>query len=193
MENKIMTESLSEVLTYTKLRDIPKEDDGINVYIRAIAHVKKADNSENYAVIFKDKDGKDYAKKDFGHLSPIKQVIKIYPYDFLQARFLDVCKTNTKEERIQHIKSWNYKNNIRGKDYESMSIDELDDILVNIAIVRQYAAEKTMEESQKTIEDAAEKVARRRQILDEAEKALKNRTITIHEPLKRGRKKKEEK
>lgn len=189
MENKIMMESLSDVLTYTRLRSLPKEDDGVNVYIRAIAHVKKSDNSENYAILFKDKDGKDYTKKDFGRLSPIKQIVKVYPYDFLQAKYLDVCKT--KEERMQHIQSWNNENNIKGKDYESMSDDELDDILINIAIARQYEAEKTMEESQKTMEEAEEKVARRRQILDEAEKALKNRTITVHEPLKRGRKKKE--
>ena len=195
MENKRMLESLSEALTFTKLRDLPKEDDGINVYIRAIAHVRKADSSENYAILFKNKNGEDYAIKDFGRLSPIKQIVKVYPYDFLQMRFLDVCQTDTKEERLGYIEKWNkYNKRTSSVDYTKMSVEELDDVLVNIAIERQYEYERSAEDIERSTKESEEKVAKNRQLINEAKKALKDRTITVHENIndnKRGRKRKE--
>ena len=78
-------ETLTAVLQFTGCTELPaalKEDD---IYVRAIAKVKKANNHETMCVIVNDCTGKPIIKKDFGSISMIKEIVEIYPLSVLES------------------------------------------------------------------------------------------------------------
>lgn len=78
-------ETLTAVLQFTGCTELPaalKEDD---IYVRAIAKVKKANNHETMCVIVNDGTGKPIIKKDFGSISMIKEIVEIYPLSVLES------------------------------------------------------------------------------------------------------------
>lgn len=78
-------ETLTAVLQFTGCTELPavlKEGD---IYVRAIAKVKKANNHETMCVIVNDGTGKPIIKKDFGSISMIKEIVEIYPLSVLES------------------------------------------------------------------------------------------------------------
>ena len=78
-------ETLTAVLQFTgctELQAALKEGD---IYVRAIAKVKKANNHETMCVIVNDGTGKPIIKKDFGSISMIKEIVEIYPLSVLES------------------------------------------------------------------------------------------------------------
>lgn len=81
----IEKETLTAVLQFTGCTELPvalKEGD---IYVRAIAKVKKANNHETMCVIVNDGTGKPIIKKDFGSISMIKEIVEIYPLSVLES------------------------------------------------------------------------------------------------------------
>lgn len=118
--------SLTSVLRYTRLRELPQEDNGKNVWIMAIVRVRKSDGSTNYAVADKDADGKMRIMKDFGSVCSIFSIDNIYPFAYLGVEYMPVFKTQKKEERIE----WLNKNAER-RDYTGFTLKELDKMILN--------------------------------------------------------------
>ena len=78
-------ETVTAVLQFTGCTELPavlKEGD---IYVRAIAKVKKANNHETMCVIVNDGTGNPIIKKDFGSISMIKEIVEIYPLSVLES------------------------------------------------------------------------------------------------------------
>lgn len=128
MRKDIEKESLMQCLSWCALRELPQKYDGKNVYIKAVAKVKKADGSVGYMAIQKDKNGVDKYIKDFGSVSVIREIMEIYPYLYLDAQYMPKFKTQKKEERIAML------SRLYNKNFDNMSLKELDREVLNHAI-----------------------------------------------------------
>ena len=78
-------ETLTEVLQFTGCTELPAAIKEGDIYVRAIAKVKKANNHETMCVIVNDGTGKPIIKKDFGSISMIKEIVEIYPLSVLES------------------------------------------------------------------------------------------------------------
>lgn len=133
----ILDESLVDILSYCAVRDLPKEDDGENVWIKAIALVAKSDGSKNYAAVEKDENGNNKIVLDTGKMASIVKIEAIYPYLFLDANYLPSFKRNTKEDRIKWLKY----NGVE-KDLSKLTLDELNREILLVAMMKNLHALK---------------------------------------------------
>lgn len=78
-------ETLTAVLQFTGCTALPATLKESDIYVRAIAKVKKANNHETMCVIVNDGTGKPIIKKDFGSISMIKEIVEIYPLSVLES------------------------------------------------------------------------------------------------------------
>ena len=78
-------ETLTAVLQFTGFTELPAALKEGDIYVRAIAKVKKANNHETMCVIVNDGTGKPIIKKDFGSISMIKEIVEIYPLSVLES------------------------------------------------------------------------------------------------------------
>ena len=78
-------ETLTAVLQFTGCTELPAALKEGDIYVRAIAKVKKANNHETMCVIVNDGTGKPIIKKDFGSISMIKEIVEIYPLSVLES------------------------------------------------------------------------------------------------------------
>lgn len=78
-------ETLTEVLQFTGCTELPAALKEGDIYVRAIAKVKKANNHETMCVIVNDGTGNPIIKKDFGSISMIKEIVEIYPLSVLES------------------------------------------------------------------------------------------------------------
>ena len=78
-------ETLTAVLQFTGCTELPDALKEGDIYVRAIAKVKKANNHETMCVIVNDGTGNPIIKKDFGSISMIKEIVEIYPLSVLES------------------------------------------------------------------------------------------------------------
>ena len=78
-------ETLTAVLQFTGCTELPSALKEGDIYVRAIAKVKKANNHETMCVIVNDGEGHPIIKKDFGSISMIKEIVEIYPLSVLES------------------------------------------------------------------------------------------------------------
>ena len=78
-------ETLTAVLQFIGCTELPAALKEGDIYVRAIAKVKKANNHETMCVIVNDGTGKPIIKKDFGSISMIKEIVEIYPLSVLES------------------------------------------------------------------------------------------------------------
>lgn len=138
MNNKNKEKSLIECLKWCQVPALPEVDDKENIWIKAIALVKKEDGTESYVAMTKDKELKDKMIKDFGTVSMIHEIIEVYPYSYLSAAYMPEFKTRKKEERINYLLA--HDNTLQG--LEELSLKQLDKMVVNIAIKNQIFYEQ---------------------------------------------------
>ena len=81
----IEKETITAVLQFTGCTELPAALKDGDIYVRAIAKVKKANNHETMCVIVNDGTGKPIIKKDFGSISMIKEIVEIYPLSVLES------------------------------------------------------------------------------------------------------------
>lgn len=140
MKNKTKEQSLIECLKWCDVARLPEVDDKKNIWIKAIALVQKADGSESYVAMTKDKDLKNKLVKDFGSVSLVQNIKEIYPYSYLSAAFMPGFKTRKKEERINYLLA--HDKSLQGLD--ELSLKELDKMVVYIAIKKQIFNEQNL-------------------------------------------------
>lgn len=134
MKKNIKELSLLDCLKWAGVPRLPEVDDKENIWIRAIALVQKADGSQSYVVMGRDDVLEHTYIKDFGNISLIREVLSIHPYDFLVEANMPMFKTKKREERIEWLKKF-----IKDKDFESMSLKELDKRVAALAMKSQLA------------------------------------------------------
>ena len=78
-------ETLTAELQFTSCTEQPAALKEGDIYVRAIAKVKKANNHETMCVIVNDGEGNPIIKKDFGSISMIKEILEIYPLSVLES------------------------------------------------------------------------------------------------------------
>lgn len=78
-------ETITAVLQFTGCTELPAALKEGDIYVRAIAKVKKANNHETMCVIVNDGTGNPIIKKDFGSISMIKEIVEIYPLSVLES------------------------------------------------------------------------------------------------------------
>lgn len=124
--------NLYAALNWASLAELPPEYDGENIYIDSLALVSKRDGTKSYVAMTKDDNGNDKIIKDFGTVSQIVKVEKIYPYIYLDSSFLPNFESNRKEPRIKWLSYLE-----PDRDWESMSVKELNHEILMRAIRKQ--------------------------------------------------------
>lgn len=84
----IEKQTIVDVLNYLKYPELPAPLKKNDVWVTAIAKVKKANNHETMCIVENDGEGNPIIKKDFGSLSVIISVIEIYPLTLLDANMM---------------------------------------------------------------------------------------------------------
>jgi hypothetical protein len=72
------------------------------VWVKAIGLVRKLNGIKNYVLLEQNDEGKAVIKKDFGALAQILEIEEIYPYEFLERRFLP--RLTSDEDTIKFLK-----------------------------------------------------------------------------------------
>lgn len=130
-------ESLISALSYFMLRELPEKDNGENVWIKALALVKKKDGSESYVYMVKDANNlENVIAKDFGSSSAIFEIVECYPFSFLKSSYVPTFKTQKKEDRIKYLSRYD-----KNKDYSEMTLKELDKEVLRVGIEKQLKEE----------------------------------------------------
>jgi hypothetical protein len=129
---KTLDKTLVDALSWAGVKSLPEANNGENFYIKALALVAKRDGTLSYVALRKGRDGKDTIVKDFGSVSQISEIKEVYPYMYLDASFVPEFTTKKKEERIKWLSMTE-----PGKDYEAMSLRELNLEVLNVAMQKQ--------------------------------------------------------
>ena len=137
MEYKGEEKSLVSAIAYCSLRELPEKDNGEDIWVEALAKVKKADGTQNFVYVRKNKDGENVIAKDFGSISIIREIIEYYPFNYLKPKFIPTFKANKKEDRLYYLQKIN-----KDKDFSKMTVKELDKEILKVAINNQLNHEK---------------------------------------------------
>ena len=127
-------QSLLECLTWCSLKELPKEDDGKDIYIAAGSKVKKADTTVSYAAVKRDTDGTDKIIKDFGTCAVIREVLGKYPYKFLNAEYMPKLKDFSRKSMVKFLARTMQKT---ADDFDGITDKELYNIIVSKAMEKQ--------------------------------------------------------
>lgn len=98
------TETLSEALSFARLKDLPKKfNPGLGLtWILAIALIKKKNLMNAYAIVEQRADGLIQYKKTFGRLSPIDGLISIHPYMYVDEEALGMAMKANRRTIAMH-------------------------------------------------------------------------------------------
>ena len=130
---KIKELSLMKCLSDCGVRELPEEDKGELVWVKAIGLVAKRDTTHSYVSLVRGEDGEPRIVKDFGTISSIVGIESIHPYEYLSSRFMPKFKNDTrKDERVAWLSA--YEPSI---DWGEMTIKELDKAVLNRAVRNQ--------------------------------------------------------
>lgn len=132
LNTKMAQESLSECFNISGVKYLGDELKTSDIWVEAIALVKKNDMSYNYALVVYDY-GKPKIVRDFGSLSKIEKIESIYPYSFLNSNYLP--SVNSREEMEGCIKSKSVE------ELKNMSIEDVAITFVGDAVI-QYLHDK---------------------------------------------------
>lgn len=138
MTKDVKNESLIKALSHFLLKDLPSVDDGENIWIKALALVRKCDGSESYVYVVKDSVTlQNRIAKDFGGVAQISEIIEFYPFSFLKSGYVPTFNGKKKEERVKYLMTYDNR-----KDYSEMTLKELDREIIRVGIEKQLNDER---------------------------------------------------
>lgn len=108
MIKNIKEKTLVEALSFCGVRELPEEFKGKEVWIKAIGLVSKVDGSQSYVYLERGELGASNIKKDFGTLSPIVKIDKIYPYLYLSEDEVPKFSKENKGEKTSWLVARGY-------------------------------------------------------------------------------------
>ena len=113
MIKNIKERTLVEALSFCGVRELPEELKGKEVWIKAIGLVSKVDGSQSYVYLERGELGASNIKKDFGTLSPIVKIDKIYPYLYLSEDEVPKFSKEDKGEKTSWLVARGYNDEER--------------------------------------------------------------------------------
>lgn len=119
------TETLSEALSFARVRELPKKFNpelGLT-WILAIALIKKKNLMNAYAIVEQRADGLIEYKKTFGRLSPIDGLISIHPYMYVDEEALGMATKANRRTIAMHYPG--YADEIIDSDDEKFKVYQL--------------------------------------------------------------------
>lgn len=137
--NNIKEVSLKKALETASLRDLPlpwKESKGF--WIDAVLLVRKQTLDTNYVLATRDGRGVIHYVQDFGRMSQIIGVLGIYPYLYLDNKFVDIDDEKAKRRAIIDYFPEGCPREVREKAYSLEDGPELDVLLRDAAIHLQH-------------------------------------------------------
>ena len=108
MIKNIKERTLVEALSFCGVRELPEEFKGKEVWIKAIGLVSKVDGGQSYVYLERGELGASNIKKDFGTLSPIVKIDKIYPYLYLSEDEVPKFSKENKGEKTSWLVARGY-------------------------------------------------------------------------------------
>lgn len=145
--NSKTRESLIKALSHYSLRELPEEDNGEDVWIKALALVTKYDGNDYFVGLEKDPITlTNRVKADFGPSSTIVKYKAIYPYLYLSAEYMPKSDMK-KDEKIDYL-----KRQFPLLSFEKKTVKELDALIIGSAIKLQLA-QATMDKYYNDIDD----------------------------------------
>ena len=185
MESKKL-ESLKKCLEHANSFELPKEfdKDSGDYWLKAIVLVKKHNMSENYAIAERNSQGKAIVVRDFGAISPLESIEKVYPYVILDKSLIPEFKD------IDELKEYivgNFGEEYRDKINNS-SKDQLKQLLFSIIKENQNLIDDKKKEAEiKELEE--QKEAEKKPKVDEVP-TVPREEVEKNIKAKRGRKSK---
>lgn len=131
-ETSATRRSLLSTLAYCSEKELPSEWDGKHVWISAIALIHKKDGCSYYGLVKRGDYGKPILVKDFGGLSSVMEIAKIYPYEYLDEEYEEKYKCNTKNRKTTFISSNNRE--LLGEDLSGKTQEEIDELFTQTLI-----------------------------------------------------------
>lgn len=128
-ETTTFRETLVQALGFAQISELPPEDNGGALWMKAIAVVTKKDGTRAYCILYRTDFDTYMYKAVFGTCSPLHKVIKIYPYEVVMDLPVPKFAPKDKNSRIGFIK----KNRPdESYNFEEMTIKDLDDVINKI-------------------------------------------------------------
>ena len=127
MKREIEQSKLTEALSYCAIKELPEEDNGENVWIKALGIVSKRDGTSSFVALERDKNGENKVVKDFGSVSQIVKIEKVFPYLYLESFRVPTFDSNSKEVRIEWLKYHDI-----GVDHSNDSLKMLNKAILNV-------------------------------------------------------------
>lgn len=118
-------ETLSEALSFARLKDLPKKFNpelGLT-WILAVALIKKKNLMNAYAIVEQRADGLIQYRKTFGRLSPIDGLISIHPYMYVDEEALGMAMKANRRTIAMHYAG--YADEIIDSDDEKFKVYQL--------------------------------------------------------------------
>lgn len=132
---------LTDALHVAHLTQLPKEvKKEKEIWIEAIAKVRKADSSICYGILKRNFDLTSRVSYINGSISAIAEIEEIYPYITLDKNFIKKFgKNDTEKERIAYLQSLNLPYVFAGY-FDGKSIEDLNKEVVKAAVYQQIKA-----------------------------------------------------
>jgi len=128
-DNTTFRKTLVEALGFAQIGELPPEDNGGALWMKAIAIVTKKDGTRAYCILYRTDFETYMYKAVFGTCSPVHKVIKIYPYEVVTDLPVPKFAPKDKNSRIVFIKKNRPDDNY---DFNEMKIEELDSVINKI-------------------------------------------------------------
>jgi hypothetical protein len=129
---------ISDALNQAHLTELPDAWDKKTVWIEGVAKIRLANNSIGYGIVkHYDLDAEPVVSYINGDTFSIVDIEEVYPYVVLQKEYIKKFTAKEKEkERIAYLQSLHLPQNEQ-KDFESMTLEELNKEIVNAALYLQ--------------------------------------------------------
>lgn len=144
-----MKKIVVEVLKDTGLAAIPTKTETNKPWFRAIGEVTLKNGTKTYAIIERDSVETMKIKKIYGDISPIHEIVKVMPYEFIDKIEIPQFSPNDKQNRLFYLKEKFPEADM--SEYKDKTASELADIVRKIGI---NEAIKAMKEQHKLRKEA---------------------------------------
>lgn len=177
--DKNLAESKREAFAQSGLKEMPAKDNGENIYILAIALVKKRDGSVNYALLRKNLKGEDEVYADFGHVCTMSAILEVYPYEYLDDMYMPLHdmdeKTTAKRKReiiLELMENGELPDDYTKEVISKMKVAAMNGLLIGVGCKRQLDARRRKVEEEARRKAMEVKMAEEEKMAEQARKDL---------------------
>lgn len=142
-----MKKIVVEVLKDTGLAAIPTKTETNKPWFRAIGEVTLKNGTKTYAIIERDSVETTRVKKIYGDISPIHEIVKVMPYEFIDKIEIPQFSPNDKQNRLFYLKEKFPESDM--SEYKDKTASELADIVRKIGINEAIKAKKEEHKTRK--------------------------------------------